>query len=240
MSWVAQPTTGSYFTVFHNAINNDTSFRMFKLQGAFLRPVGVTEAAAVPQMMKTIGTLDIEPYKINDSMAHPVERMYGLGTDTIRFIETTCIMSREFGDMTGKSICEMGSNYGGLALCMLTRWPNITSYSLVDYPIIQDFAFHYLTKHGVNTNNISLGEPDEPFDYFIAEYSLTEQRPMEAMIDMWKSYEPLIKTGGIIRCNIPERDREMLFINTVRESFEVSVIEEAIIRRPNKVLILKR
>ena len=80
--------------------------------------------------------------------------------------------------------------------------------------------------------------PTSPVDLFISEYALTE------MYDepMYRYFDKYAKDAKILylRVNLIEKDRELKFIDYIKQSFDVVLQEkETLCRRPNQIVIAK-
>lgn len=77
---------------------------------------------------------DIEKYKINDLLGNPplhfFEQTKYISSGTLYFLSILSRIINHFGDIKTKSICEIGSGYGGQATILLTY--GVRSYTCID------------------------------------------------------------------------------------------------------------
>lgn len=247
--WISKASSEPYLNGIVKALENEQLFQTFKSQPSFQTVVGVSESFHAVNSYKTISKhpevfRNLSKFIKNDSIGAPfkiwvldeIHNRIQVGCDTLRFIESVCYISDTFNNLNGFSIMEFGSNYGGLCFCLQTQFQNIESYSLTDFPIIQQLSLAYLQRLNINLERISTALPTQPVDLFIAEYSLTEQTEKE-MYDLYNQYGATAKRGVFIRCNLHNAEREQKFLHTLSKTFAIRVIPEPMVRRPNKIVI---
>lgn len=117
-----------------------------------------------------------DKFAMNDSIGSPRIYFYtGLGyasPTTLRYAKIAGEIRELFGDLSGKSIVEVGSGYGGQCKILTDLFP-ISSYLLIDIPEAQVLAARYLAA--LDVKNVHLTTPDETSpqssDLFISNYS---------------------------------------------------------------------
>lgn len=243
MAWVSEGGKAAYLDVVRSALKNEGTFSVFKRLHGFTSVVGMGEhwhglhcykhVQPFPHVRK-----NLDAFAKNDTLGRPdtmrfKEGRYGF--DTLRFAESICYLFNRFdGDLNGKTIVELGSNYGGLCFCMLTQWPEIKAYHLIDLPDVQELSRMYLRKLGVEHPAIRFYEPKEAPNIFISEYCLSE---LENWQELYERYRVADAEGLLIRSNFPDPEEEEAFFRVLRESFTIEVTPEPQIRIPNKIVL---
>lgn len=235
----------------------------------FQRVVGITddpyalqcykEFSSNPEVMK-----NLSKFALNDTLGTPFLSMARvqvktpdgfnhsrqLGTDTIRFAHTVHLLQKNFGDLNGKTVLEWGQNYGGLAYCLRTQWPNINQYIGIDLPEVTALAQQYLKALNVTSFNVGDGRliyvkdptPMETFtatinnpDLFLSELSLTEFDDETVFAE----YDKYGKNAGgvLIRMNFSDDLRKANFIDYIKQDFTVTFTQEHPCRAHNYIVI---
>jgi hypothetical protein len=245
--WMNSGAEISYTTFLNRAREIDNLFNCFKSMPDFNTVTGISEplhglhcakkVADNPTVNKNLGK-----FSKNDICKPPTFSGTPSGLkvacDTLRFAETVSEIETHIGDMNGKTVMELGSNYGGLAYCMLTQWPDIKAYHILDLPPVQMFSLRYLMGLGVDMSKIITKPPASPVDLFISEYTMTEFSP--DMLFLYYKAFGMSATNIYIRDNIPQPIRRTHFHNVLRETFNLLTEEEPPCRTPNMIVIGKR
>lgn len=243
MPWVSSGAVPPYIDTVKRCLSDEKMFSVFKHLSAFNNVVGISEHEHALYCYRNVLKhpevwRNVEAFKRSDTIGHPFTTNLSdgkYGRDTLRFAESVCFMLDAFKDLNGKRIVEFGSNYGGLAFCMLTQWPEIKAYHMIDLPEVQQLSRKYLTALGCNHPAINFDEPTEPADLFVSEYALTEF-DHEDLYAFTRKY--LLPANAFhLRCNIPEPIREKDFIEFLRRDFNLEITREIPVRGCNKLIL---
>lgn len=241
MSWISNGSAGAYVTAMQKAVTDERIFSIFKQFPPIMRIVGVPCLNYAEQCYKRFkGTPEImqnfETFLKNDTLGNPMKVGYRFGVDTLRFIESIFYLYSKFGDLSNKTIIELGSNYGGLAYCLLTQWGSIQKYHCIDLPEVQQLQAHYFNRLGFTHDAITYEQPTEQPWLAISEYCLTEFTDDE----LYENYERYFKNAQaiFIRSNVPEEGRERVFIKALQRDFTLEITPEPPTRGgSNKIII---
>jgi hypothetical protein len=246
MPWVSKSAESSYLGTVERAMQGGNVFNAFKSIPSWYAVVGYGCAtSAMHSAKKTYNTPEVQAnlaeFAKNDSLGSPptLKLTYGtFGYDTLRFSESVSYLFKQFSDLSGKRIVEFGSNYGGLARCILIQWPSVKAYHCLDLEPVQTFQRKYMSNLPFEHPAIVFDEPTEQGDLFISEYCLTEFTDD----DLYALYERYCKNaeGGLIRCNLADKKRERVFLDTMRQDFSIEVTPEPEVRSPNKIVVFRR
>lgn len=242
--WISNSAINSYLSIIEKALSDVKIFSSFKSQRQFSTVVGVSESAHALHCYKKISNYpdiieNIDLYRQNDLYGAPLTSTLGgkkIGNDTCRFLETLCYLKEYFGNINNKSIFEFGSNYGGLCFCLLQYFKKIQKYYCIDLDIVQQLQEKYYDVLGYTHDAITYYYNNEPIDICISEYALTEFTD-DDLYNYYEQYCKNVSDGFLLRCNIPEVSRYNKFITTLNQDFELSIIDEPLIRIPNKIII---
>jgi hypothetical protein len=246
MPWVSKRAEKPYVELVERALTRPLLFNSFKQQVPWFTVVGRIDPWHGIQCAKSLSEFpevkaNLPKFALNDSLGSPATvRVWGnqYGIDTLRFAESVSYLFKTFGDLNGKRIVELGSNYGGLAFCILQQWPNVAAYHCLDLEPIQTFQRAYLSKLGVESSAIQYTEPETAPDLFISEYTLSEFTD-DDLYPLWERYG--VNAGAcLLRINFSKGEREAAFLNKVRENFQIEVTAEPAIREPNKIVVCWR
>lgn len=259
--WLSAGGESPYCNTCQTAARSDSLFERFKRIKTFFYIVGTDSHEHGYAMFNRVKQspifTNINTFLKNDQLAKPlITGKYGgitIGLDTLRFVETTALIEKYVGSLSGLTVAEFGSCYGGLAFCLLSQWPDIKEYYMIDLPEVEELSKVYLTKHGIDSpaittmqwadvNNTKVpiyNTSRKPADLFISELALTEMTNAK-MIEEWVLYGREAKFVHL-RINIVEKNRAEAFINTIKETHTVLFQEEETKdRRPNQILIAKK
>lgn len=239
-SWVAQSVIPLFALMFNNATGSINAFNVFKQNPVFLAPTGFTAADYASLCLshsKACVSASILPVSAarNDTYGSPFSFGIGggrtAGWDTCRFFDTVAHCTEFFtGSLTGKTVYEWGSNYGGLALSMFDQFHSM-SYYMNDLPEVVSFSQYYLSANNGGSPPIGVvpditGSLDYTgsIDLFIAEYSMTEM-DSGSMYAIYQNYAKPAN-GIFIRCNLQDNVSYNQFLSTCQQDFTCSVINE--------------
>jgi hypothetical protein len=234
--WVAQASIPSYTGLLNRATASAQLFSTFKQNPNFLGPVGFTSgdyamlsisqsnaiSAALLPVSQARNDVYGTPYAINLSGSRKI------GWDTCRFFGTIGYIIENFtSDMTGKSVYEWGSNYGGLMTCMLETWPNMATYYCNDLPEVVNFSNYYIAQLEASgglsfTTTIwndptGSNAPTASIDLFVSEYAMTEM-DTGSMYTIYNNYGKNAN-GVFIRTNLLNFGQFQQFLDTVQQDF---------------------
>jgi hypothetical protein len=241
--WISSAATSSYLSICTKAANDTGSLGKFKSLPSYFYPVGLTEPLYAVDCFKTVQRNPVVFTKLQDlvkidTIGKPLMKIGGLSTEAVRFAHSVARIQEAFGDMTGKRVVEFGSNIGNLAYMLLTTWPGIAQYNLVDLPEVTNLAKVYLSALGLSNPALTDAEPSGSCDLFIAEYSLTEftEDDLYPLTDKHCGNAQNI----FIRCNVIQASACQRWIDYLRKDFQLTVEDESPVRPLNKIVIGKR
>jgi len=254
VQWVASGSIPSYTGLLNRATVSANLFGMFKQHPSFIGPVGFTPgdyamlsisqsnaiSAAILPVSQARNDVYGTPYAINLSGSQKI------GWDTCRFFGTVAYIVQNFtGSMTGKSVYEFGSCYGGLMTCMLETWPDMATYYTNDLPEVVNFSNYYIAQLEASggmsfTTTIwndptGSNPPTASIDLFVSEYAMTEM-DTGSMYTIYNNYGKNA-SGVFIRTNLLNFGTFQQFLETVEQDFTCSVINEPMSRLGKKIII---
>lgn len=147
----------SYIDACINAVNNEPGFDRFKNDGRYreiLEHVGRDDGMTYFQAIKDhpIFVDNINEFRKNDSLGSPSTYTYqGLGNwspTTLRYIYILTQIVKNFGDLTGKKIVEIGGGYGGQRYILDCIFPNL-DYTIIDIDCASKLQEKYLDRIGL-------------------------------------------------------------------------------------------
>ena len=103
---------------------------------------------------KLLTTYDL--YKRNDVFGKPRTFNYQIigrtSPTTLRYVKTGAEIVHTFQLKTTSSVVEIGAGYGRTCHSILSLYPNITEYHIIDFPQMLDLSRAYLKTVGTNEN----------------------------------------------------------------------------------------
>jgi hypothetical protein len=247
MAWISDGASGPYIQFAESALTNAGQFNTFKRQTAWNTVVGVGDHWHAIHCAKTVlatpaVSASLQAFLKNDTIGSPPTiKLVPHGRvafDTLRFAESVTYLYKTFGDLNQRRITELGSNYGGLAFCILTQWPGVSAYHMLDLPQIQTFSREYHRRLEFEHSAISYEEPTEAPDIFVSELCLSEQTE-DALYPMYEKYCK-DANGFLMRINFAKKERENAFLKVLKETFSIEVTPEPITRIPNVLVVGRR
>lgn len=241
MAWIIPETLQSqYLRTCDLASSIPKAFEGFRSNHIFAIPTGIRISYQASQSMRRIMSSPVyqDFAKFNDNnVGKPLISAYGLGTDTISFIDTVCLLNDNIGDLTGKTIYEFGSSYGGLCRCVLLQYPNVNSYHCIDLPQVQSLQQTYFKNIGFQSEKVSYQEPSTPIDVFISESGITEQ---DNVLDLWTKYGAGTPTA-LIKSNMYTSNKLDELVDLITQTHDL-VINQPLRIQPNinKLILAKK
>lgn len=172
----------------HEAATNDQAFKMFRSSDKYkviLEHVTEREGRMYLNLVERDNPqlLDnIVKYKTNDSVGSPTKFQYdgnvgAVSPTTLRYIKVLSDLVKEFGNLDGLDIVEIGCGYGGQAKIIMDTF-NVKSYTLIDLKPVLGLTERYLTAVGVDISKLkflTMEElPEASYDLFISNYAYSE------------------------------------------------------------------
>lgn len=167
---------------------------------------------------------DMAKFRQNDVYGNPTKYRFGsfsMSATTVQYISVLSNLIREFGDLSGFRICEIGGGYGGQAKIILDVF-GLKSYTCIDLEECTHLQKKYLGNFGYNLiMQFQTNENYEPreYDLFISNYALTEVSPS----DQLKYVQDICLNckRGYITANQPLNGLELL-----QEKFNVKILPD--------------
>ena len=218
-----------YFSYVKQCLTDEEMFNKFKTTDDYNAVVGMSLPWQAPYFLNRIKTFPeiyskMEEFKKNDTIGTPpmidIEGM-NISPNTLRHIQTLCDLTQHFGDLTDKTICELGVGYGGTAFTVGTYYKP-KAYHLVDLPDVQHFALKYLNRLGITCGTIN--PPPAEFDLFISEWCFSEFDDE----DIYKFYDKYVKNANniYIASNLWDVERKQRLLNHMNADFNLEIIPE--------------
>ena len=198
-----------------------------------------------------LSSQNLEKFRKNDLIGSPkmfVFEPWGLfSPSTLRYIKVASDLRRNFGNLEGMRVVEIGGGYGGQCK-ILSDLFHFSSYTIVDISASLELAKKYLTLSGLSQITYLTPEqlPNEcNCDLVISNYGFTESTAR-----LQKQYLDKIfchAKRGYVTCNffpkhfrVRPLEKEMLLkkIESIRKNHEI-LQEEPLTGRDNFILVWK-
>ena len=178
---------GQYPTLVNEAVINENIFNTFKRHPWYtpiLEHVNYDDGIKYLDIIRKEYDFllkNIDKYKTNDNIGSPVKYDFGLGemsATTLRYIKVLGDLTKQFNDLNGLDVVEIGCGYGGQCKIILDTF-DVKSYTIIDLPIVLELIKKYLTRLNINMDKIIFKDittlnDDEKYDLFISNYAYTE------------------------------------------------------------------
>ena len=230
MSWSApQNIAEDYYKFVKEVVKHEELFANFKSIPEYHNVVGMSwdwQAARFYGKIKEDPEIfnRLSDFLINDSIGNPPQMVtidnITASANTLRHVQTLVDLKRNFGNLDGKIISELGVGYGATAF-MVNKYYKPADYFLLDLPDVQVFAKEYLRRLGVEAN---INPPPERVDLFISEFCITEFDDA-GLYDFYDRY--VIKADNVyIMSNLFDEERKQRFIRRMNEDYNLIVYPE--------------
>lgn len=242
MSWINSSATSSYFAICERAVSELAIMNCFKSMPNWFRPVGYADGRYAIHIDKELGTGSFvqsftESFKRHDTVGKPLFSHKSVSSEVWRSMDTIHHLSQSFGNLSGSHIVEFGGNLGILASNILTVWPEIGSYTIIDFPPVCSMSMAYLKQLNFTHSAISYNQSASgSTDLFISEYALTENTSGS----LYNFYDQYVKNADkvFIRSNFWNGSDASEFINRLSDDFTIQKYQvENDRRKKNKILI---
>jgi SAM-dependent methyltransferase len=233
---IGQQTENYYKSLISSFLTDETKFNNFKQDKVYSSIIGAPTYHQSIQYYKEIMNhpnifANFIRFMEADKIGNPFLYQYDnhlISLNLIRYINTLCLFDNGFiSDLTGKTIREIGCGFGGLAHCILTQYPQVKSYTVVDLsePMALGCKHSALLGHNVQAS------PVRNPDLAIAEYSITEQ-DQQGLFELTDAY--LMDAKAIfVRCNIIDTALKAKWLNHLMTRYFLTIEKE----KPNEVSI---
>ena len=177
MPWTINAMEGFYIRFINAALENEATWKVFKTPTAYTAIIGQPSPSQAYGFIKKMSedTKKVLPQLMKaDEIGSPPKFKFGaeyLSLNLCRYIDSVCLLEKEFGTLDGMNITEVGAGWGGLAHAIQTRW-RVGSYHIIDLPEAMMLAAKHSKALGIH---IFMGSSIYDVDLAIAEYSVTEQ-----------------------------------------------------------------
>lgn len=240
-NWVSNSPLYEY--TINMAISSSFHFNQFKSNPGYYRFVGSPSAGHHIECVKNVTDknkplLDkiFNEFAKIDTVGRPLFKCGRVSSEVSRYAEDVGYLTSLIPSMDGLTITEFGANVGSLAYCVLTHWPTIKSYNMVDLEIVNELSKKYLNALGFAENQIVYNQ-NIPSDLFISTYALSE---MLDWSDLWSQYGKDTKYI-FLRINFNRKEDENDFIQLTKETHNIiALTDECKSRMPNKVFIAEK
>ena len=222
----------------HHICNNKASFLNFKRNFIFTKVIGNDVRSKdisdvfYGYIESTDLIKDIQRYKKNDLIGNPVlyeyEKTGPVSPGTLCFMSILNDVNTRLVDVSNKSVCEIGSGYGGQAKILLDY--GVKSIDLIDRPETLGLAKTYLSlfKHPNVSFHTVDAVPVKEYDLCISNWCLSEldYEGMNFYLDNVVSKSE----AGYFLTNFRDDEKQKWLLTKLEEIFEDVSIEPEIPR----------
>jgi len=177
----------SYKNICKQAAIDEQAFNSFKTHGDF---TPILEHVSYQQGQEYINYIVNSPeytqsyldsIRANDIFGGTKLESYqepfnSISPTTLRYFKVGLELKEMFGDLSGKTVVEIGGGYGGQCLTLNKLYGDL-KYTIIDLPEVLDLAKTYLGRHNVqNVEFKELEDLHEPInsDLVISNYAISE------------------------------------------------------------------
>lgn len=236
-----------FFNTCKAIVENESLFNSFKTNPIFCRFIG-NDIRSVEQGLNFLKNIDfglvgnIDKYKSNDKYGDPPIHYFDetgpISCGTLYFLSVLTRIIKNLGDIKNKSICEIGSGYGGQAKILLDY--GVLNYCCIDQKEPLSLAKKYLSLFGydnveyMDCNSIINRE----YDLVISNWCLSEldDEGMNFYLN-----EVISKSkSGYFEMNTQEGPRKQNLISKLKQIYNtVDIIPEVVnTGRPNRNFLI--
>jgi hypothetical protein len=248
-NWDVGSAANNFFRICNLISTDENYFSTFKTNSIFCQIIGndVRSKEQAGLFLKNINQdllLNLDKYKKNDLLGSPPLHFFvetgNISSGTLYFLSILSRIINHIGDIKNKTICEIGSGYGGQAKIILEY--GVCNYTCIDVHAPLSLAKKYLSILG--HNNINYIEhtniSDIHCDLVISNWCLSEFDDIG--IDFYIKKVISNAKNGYFEMNMSDFSRKEKLIKNLQEIFEeVLVISEVVATGPatNFTLICK-
>ncbi len=227
----------------------ESHFKWIKSNPIFMATVGYSDRSHAVNCLKQVTnyplvSVNMPVFALNDKLCgeQVAGDIYFSGSipsyNVCREAESVALIYKNFNLNNSSSIIEIGAGIGILANMIITQWPDLKSYSIIDLPELTALALKYNKTLNTAASIIDTTPPTSSASLVIAEYSLTELDDNTIAAYYTSSIQPA--NGLFARFNFTDNARHDRWINQLKADFaSISVIQESR-GWPNRIVIAKK